>query len=167
MTKNLFLFASIIIASGVLFVNVYNSFVDVKSWGSDIPNSIASAREYFKAVNPGDFFRIFSPLNQLLAALVLILFWKTSASVRLCLGIAFGLYVLGDVLTFTYFYPRNDILFKTVQLTDVETLRKAWSGWNTMNWIRSLIVFAGLVFSFLSLHKIYTLHFSAGVHGSV
>lgn len=156
MTKNILLFASISLASGVLFVNVYNSVIDVKSWGSDIPNSIASAREYFKAVNPGNFFRIFSPINQLLALLVLILYWKASPSIRLCLGIAFVLYVLGDVLTFAYFYPRNDILFKTAPLTDVETLRKTWSQWNAMNWIRSLIVLAGLVFSFISLHKIYT-----------
>lgn len=157
MTKNIFLFASICIASGIAFVNVYNSLIDAKSWGSDIPNSIASAREYFKAVNPGNFFRIFSPINQLLALLVLILFWKASPSVRLCLGVAFGLYVLGDVLTFAYFYPRNDVLFKTASLMDVETLKKTWSGWNTVNWIRSFIVFVGLVFSFISLHKIYML----------
>jgi hypothetical protein len=154
MTKNIFLFASISVASGLLFVNIYNSLIDVRSWGSDIPNSIASAREYFKAVNPGNFFRIFSPVNQLLALLVLILFWKVSPAIRLFLGIAFGWYVLGDVLTFVYFYPRNDILFKTAQLTDVETLKKAWSEWNDVNWIRSLIVLTGLIFSFISLHKI-------------
>jgi Domain of unknown function (DUF1772) len=157
MTKNIFLFASVGIAAGVLFVNVYNSLIDVRSWGSNIPDSIASAREYFKAVNPGNFFRIFSPVNQLLSLIVLILFWKASPSVRLCLAIAFVLYVLGDVLTFAYFYPRNDIMFKTAQLTDVQMLKKTWSEWHSMNWIRSFIVLAGLIFSFISLHKIYTL----------
>jgi hypothetical protein len=157
MIKNIFLFASIGIASGLLFVNIYNSLVDAKSWGADISNSIATAREYFKAANPGNFFRIFSPVNQVLGLLVLILFWKSSPSIRLCLGIAFIMYVLGDVMTFAYFYPRNAIMFKTAQLTDVETLKKAWLEWNTMNWIRSLILLVGLVFSFSALHKIYTL----------
>lgn len=156
--KTIILFASISIASGILLVNLYTSLVDVKSWGSNVPNSIATAREYFKTVNPANFFRIFSPVNQLLGLLVLILFWKSSPSIRLCLGIAFVLYILGDALTFAYFYPRNDIMFKTARLSDINLLKRTVSEWNMMNWIRSLIILAGLVFSFLSLHKIYSLH---------
>ena len=155
--KKIILFASISIASGILFVNLYTSLVDAKSWGSSVPNSIANAREYFKTVNPGNFFRIFSPLNQLLGLLVLILFWKSSPSIRLCLGCAFVLYIAGDALTFAYFYPRNDIMFKTAQLTDIELLKKTWSEWSSMNWLRTLMLLAGLFLSFLSLHKIYTL----------
>jgi len=34
------LFASLCIASGLLFANIYTSLVDAKSWGSDIPASI-------------------------------------------------------------------------------------------------------------------------------
>jgi Domain of unknown function (DUF1772) len=156
--KSIILFGSISLASGLLFVNLYTSLIDSKSWASDIPNSIATTREYFKTVNPGNFFRIFSPICQVLGLLVLILFWKSSPSIRLCLGAAFILYVLGDVLTFAYFYPRNDILWKTTPLTDIDLLRKTVSEWRMMNWIRSLIIVAGLFFSFLSLHKIYSLH---------
>ena len=153
--KNVLLFLSVGIASGLLFVNIYTSLIDAKSWGSDIPNSIAKAREYFQTVNPGNFFRLFSPVNQVMALLVLILFWKLSPSVRFFLGAALVMYILADVFTFAYFYPRNDIMFKTAQLTDVDVLKKAWSEWDTMNWLRSLILLTGLFFSFLSLHKIY------------
>ena len=156
--KNFILFSSISIAAGLLFVNLYTSLVDARSWGSDIPNSMASARAYFKVVNPGNFFRIFSPLNQLLALIALILFWKAVPSVRLYLGGALMLYVLVEVFTFAYFYPRNDIMFRTAQLTDIDALRKAWSGWNMMNWLRTLILLAGLVCSFISLHRIYSLY---------
>jgi hypothetical protein len=152
--KTIILFASISIASGLLFVNIYTSLVDARSWGGDIPNSIATAREYFKAVSPGNFFRLFSPVNQVLGLLVLILFWKSAPSIRLCLGVALVLYILGDVFTFAYFYPRNDIMFKTAQLSDVDLLRKTVSEWSTMNWIRSLIILAGLFFSCISLHKL-------------
>ena len=154
--KNIIVFLSISIASGILFVNLYTSLIDAKSWGSDMPNSIAAAREYFKAVTPGDFFRIFSPLNQAVGLLALILFWKTSPSIRLCLGVAFALYVLGDVLTFAYFYPRNDIMFKDAKLTDVVLLKKVWSEWTFMNWVRSFMILVGLSLSCLSLHKIYS-----------
>ncbi|QBZ99117.1 DUF1772 domain-containing protein [Flavobacterium sangjuense] len=153
--KTTLLFVSISLASGLLLVNVYNSLIDTRSWGSDLPNSIAVARDYFKMINPGNFYRIFSPLNQLLALLSLILFWKVSPAIRLYLGISLVLYVLVDALTFAYFYPRNDIMFKTAQLTDIPTLKKAWSEWNMMNWVRSLLLLIGVVFSYLSLHKIY------------
>jgi len=161
--KQIILFASIMLAAGLLFTNMYNSLVDARSWGADIPRSIETARQYFKVANPGDFFRIFSPINQLLALLALILFWKTPASVRAYLAIALVLYVLCDVLTFAYFYPRNDILFKTGSLTDTGILRSAWSGWNVVNWLRSSMLFVGLVFSFAALHKIYSHKHAAAV----
>jgi len=154
--KNIILFLSIVIASGTLFVNIYNSLVDVRSWGSDVPHSIATTRDYFKAVNPGNFFRVFSPVNQILALIVLILFWKAFPGVRWYLGAALIFYILGDVFTFSYFYPRNDIMWKTAQLSDTGLLRKTVSEWAAMNWLRSLIIFAGLCCSFLSLHKIYS-----------
>src|SRR3954452_13216620 len=81
--KTIALFASISIASGLMFANVYTSLVDAKSWGSDIPGSIAAAREYFKTVSPANFFRILSPLNQVLALAVLVLFWKSSSPIRM------------------------------------------------------------------------------------
>src|SRR5258708_12050626 len=120
--KTIALFASISIASGLMFANVYTSLVDAKSWGSDIPGSIAVAREYFKTVNPANFFRIFSPLNQVLALAVLVLFWKSSSRIRMCLAAALVLYVLTDVITFPYFYPRNEIMFRAPQLNDVRLL---------------------------------------------
>lgn len=155
--KTFILFSSITLASGLLFVNIYTSMIDAKSWGSSISSSIATAREYFKNANPGNFFRLFSPVNQVLALIALIVFWKSSPSVRLCLGTALALYILCDVLTFLYFYPRNDIMFKTASLTDTKLLKNTWSQWNSMNWIRSFILLAGLFFSFLSLSKIYDL----------
>jgi hypothetical protein len=154
--KTILLFASITIAAGLILVNTYTSLIDAKSWGSHIPESIATAREYFKIVNPGNFFRIFSPINQALGLLVLIIFWKTSSKIRLYLAVAFLMYILAEALTFKYFYPRNDIMFRTAQLTDVDLLKKTWSEWNTMNWIRTLILIIGLIFSLLSLNKFYS-----------
>jgi uncharacterized membrane protein len=153
--KQIFLFASVSVACGLLFSNLYTSLIDARSWGSDLPNSIATAREYFKNVNPGNFYRIISPVNQLLGIIVLILFWKTSSSIRLTLGVALFLYLLAEGLTFGYFFPRNDIMFRNAQLTDVDLLRKTLAEWTRMNWVRSGILLTGILFSFLALHKIY------------
>jgi hypothetical protein len=153
--KLLLLFASTALASRLLFANIYTSLVDAKSWGANIPKSIETARQYFKIVNPRIFFRMISPPNQVVALLVLILFWKVSAAVRIYLGTALALYVCVDVFTFAYFYPRNKIMIETTPIPDIDTLKNAWTGWRTMNWLRSFIILAGLVFSFLALHEIY------------
>jgi len=152
----LILFASASLASGLLFANIYTSLVDAKSWGAAIPQSLETAREYFKSVNPQRFFRMIAPANLVAALLVLILFWKISVTVRMYSAMALGLYVGVDAFTFAYFYSRNKIMFETNPLPGIDALKNALTGWRTMNWLRSFIIFAGLVFSFLALHEIYT-----------
>jgi uncharacterized membrane protein len=154
--KTQLLYASIAIAAGLTFVNLYNSLVDVRSWGSDIPASIINARAYFRSVNPGTFFRFFSPLNQLVALVCVILFWKTAPSIRTTLIAALVLYILADVLTFAYFYPRNSILFMG-STPDKSILENVWREWSRMNWVRTAIVFAGLILSMISLHRSYSI----------
>ena len=153
--KKIILFASIGLASGLLFTNLFTSLVDARSWGNDIPNSIATARQYFKVVDPGVFFRLFSPINQVLGLIAVVIFWKTSPSIRLRLFIAFACYVAAEAMTFTYFFPRNDIMFRDAALTDIDLLKKTWSEWNNMNWVRTAILLVGVIFSMLSLHAIY------------
>ena len=153
--KTIIFYASIILASGLLFVNTYNSVIDAKAWGANIPQSLETTRAYYSTVNPGNFFRILSPINQIIALIVLILFWKSPNHVRLFLFIALGLYVLVDVFTFTYFYPRNNIMFINVPIASVKELKIAWSQWSAMNWLRSLMLLVGVIFSSISLHRIY------------
>ena len=57
------LFLSIISASGLTIVSIYNRIVDPKSWGSDIPASIQTARDYYQHVDPRRFYAIAGPVN--------------------------------------------------------------------------------------------------------
>lgn len=154
--KKLILFTSVALASGVLFANIYNSMVNAVATDSDIPNSVVAAREFFKTVNPGDFFKIFSPAAQIFTLLSLILFWKTAKSIRIFLGIALLCYISGDVFAFTYFHPRSDMMFVTEPVPDTETLKRLSSEWSSMNWVRSFVLFVGVVCSFLAVDKIYS-----------
>jgi len=72
--KKLILFLSIICASGLTMVSVYNSVVDAKSWGADIPASIQTARDYFQHVDPRRFYEVAGPMNLILILLTLTLF---------------------------------------------------------------------------------------------
>ena len=146
---------SVAVSSGVLFSNVFNSIVIGAATDSNIPNSVIAGKEYFKFINPGDFFKIFSPASQFLTLLSLIIFWKSCKKVRLLLGIALLCHITSDILAFTYFHPRTDMM-NSDPIPDSETLKRLSSEWNVMNWVRSCILLIGVVLSFLAVDKIYT-----------
>jgi hypothetical protein len=141
--RQVIIFTAIVATGAVLGANVYNSVVDVPNWGSQIPGSLETARRYFGVRNPGTFFRAASPLSQTLSLLMLIVVWGFGGPTRglAALALAFG--VLADVLTFAYFYPRNDVMF--VRPVDVQAMTQSWIGWNRMNHVRNVLVLAGLV----------------------
>ena len=153
--KKIVLYISVAFSSGLFFTLVYNSIVNAANWESNIPQSIIATLDFFVVANPGTFFQLIDPTNMLLVVLALILFWKGS-SIRLYLGIALLCYITSMILTFTYFYPRNDVMFLSQQLPDTETLKKAATEWGRMGWVRCLLSLAGLVCTFIALDKATT-----------
>ena len=148
--RKLSLALAISLAAGLLFTNIYTSMVDARNWGANIPASIQTTRNYFKAANPGTFFRIFSPANQVVTLLALVLCWRIGKKARIYCAIALICAIGADMFTFAYFYPRNDILFKLPIPPDLDALKTTWAQWTTMNWLRSLICAIVLVFDFLA-----------------
>ncbi len=138
------------VAAGILFVNLYNSLIDAPNWGADLPNSVLAARQYFTVVNPGNFFRIISPLNQVLALIAVIVCWKFGRARFIAIG-SLVLAILADVLTFGYFYPRNEILFVAPMEAGMETVRLAWEQWSSMNWFRSTICAVNTILALIVL----------------
>ncbi|HTE29652.1 MAG TPA: hypothetical protein VK666_04710 [Chryseolinea sp.] len=138
------------IVAGLLFVNLYNSLVDAPNWGADMPNSLLAARHYFTVANPGHFFRIFSPINQVLALIAVIVCWKFGNVRYLAIG-SLVLAVAADLLTFAYFYPRNEIIFTAPIETSMDTIRLAWEQWSAMNWVRSAMCAVNVVLALIIL----------------
>lgn len=152
--KKIVLYACIALSSGLFFTNIYNSIVNAANWESNIPQSITATRDFFVVANPGTFFKLIDLPNLMLTGLAWCLFWRESTSIRLCLGIALFCFISSLILTFTYFYPRNEIMFLSEQLPDTETLKTAAAEWGRMNWIRSMIWLVGLISSFVALDKV-------------
>lgn len=152
--RKLILVLAAIFATGLLFVNIYTSVVDARNWGSDIPNSLMAARAYFSVANPGTFFRVVSPMSQVIAVLALIICWRAGTRVRIYCAVALVLAVSCDLFTFAYFYPRNDIMFVAALNPDSEVLKAVWTGWTTMNWPRSGILAAQVVIDYLALMRV-------------
>jgi len=146
MLKTILVAAAAAVSAGLLFVNLYNSLVDAPNWGADIPNSISAARAYFSVTNPGTFFRLFSPINQVLALVAVIVSWKNFRYLAIAV---LATALLADIMTFAYFYPRNAVMF--VAPIDEGAIRAAWSQWSTMNWLRSLLCLVNTVLAFILL----------------
>jgi hypothetical protein len=156
--KKLILFLSIISASGLLMITIYNLVVDAKSWGADIPTSIQTARDYYNKVDPRNFFAIIAPINQFLILLTIVLFWKDSISLRIYFSVSFFSYAIIAMLTFIYFVPRDIIIFTSPIEGHAEQIKRALSQWKDMNWLRSLLGLVGILFSFKGLDTFYKIH---------
>ena len=144
-------------AAGLLFVNVYNSVVDANNWGHNFPSSILTARAYFSGFDPGHFYRVASPINQLLGLACLILCWKVDRRLRWLCAAAAAFAIAGDMMTFAYFYPRNDIMFRSAEPLNWDAIRAAHAQWTSMNWVRSGVVAVGLVSAFLAYSRMFAL----------
>src|SRR2546429_3720141 len=101
--KKIILFLSIVCGSGLTMVSIYNTVIDAQSWGSDIPASIQTARDYFQHVDPRRFYVVVGPINLILILLALILFWKDSISLRFYFAASFAAYAAILILTLAYF----------------------------------------------------------------
>ena len=152
--KRTIIFLSIAVASGLTMVSIYNTLVDATSWGSDIPASIQAARDYYKHVDPRRFYAIMGPINQILSLLTILAFAR-SPGLRRYFVASFVLYAAIVLLTFTYFIPRDLILFTWPIQEHLEEIRTAWTEWSRMNWLRSLLGIAGVTSSFIGLHRYY------------
>ena len=153
--KKLIVFLSVICASGLVMVTIYNLIVDAKSWGADIPSSIQTVRDYYKHVDPRNFFVIIAPINMALIVLAIILFWKDSTSIRTYFILSFLLYAIIAGLTFLYFIPRDLIIFTAPIEGHTEQIRAALSQWKNMNWLRTLLGLTGVMFTIKGLDAFY------------
>src|SRR3954447_7170727 len=149
--KKIILYISIIAAAGLTMVTVYNSLVDFKSWSSDVPSSIQVAREYYKHIDPRNFFSIIAPINQLAILLTVILFWRSSVIIRTHFIVTFFIYAAIGALTIFYFIPRDIIIFAKPVEGNVDVIKTALHQWQYMNWVRTALGLVGIFFSLKGL----------------
>lgn len=153
------LYSAIIINSGVLFVNIYNSIVDAPNWGANIPESIEIARNYFAEKSPQDFFKTIGIVIHILGINCVIRFWKTDKQIRFFNISTLTLILIIDLLTFTYFFPRNDIIFNPNSTINIKTFTKVLKEWEITNWIRTFITLGVVALYGLSLHKLFSIKY--------
>lgn len=99
--------------------------------------SLEHARGFLVASTPGSFFRVLSPAVQGLLLLSVLVSWRaTPSSIRWLLLSSLGAAIATDVVTFTFHYPRNDILFVARLDRPPAELRRIAQEWAWGNYVR-------------------------------
>jgi hypothetical protein len=123
----------------LLGATLYESVVMAPNYQRDVPTSIALARQFLQRTTPAHFFRVISPLTQLLLLASLIASWPLAAA-RWRLLTAFVLLVLVDVITYAYHYPRLTVMFKMPLQEDPSRMIRAAREWAWGNIVRAVLL---------------------------
>ncbi len=135
-----------VIGLGMLLgASAYESVVMAPNFGVRVPESLEHIRGFFVTTNPGTFFRVLAPATQILLVLALVLNWRVQRARWLLVGALVAL-TLADVITFTFHYPRNELLFERPfdQVTPAQ-LQEAAQQWGPLNHVRVGLLAAAIL----------------------
>jgi hypothetical protein len=128
----------------LLGATVYESVVMAPNYERDIPASLHLARQFLKRTTPAHYFRLITPLTQLLLLAGLVASWQIAAARwRLLTGLL--VLVLIDVITLTFHYPRLAIMFKAPMPEDRARLARAAREWALGNMVRAILLALALL----------------------
>jgi hypothetical protein len=149
--RDLLLVIAIVLTGALFGASLYDQVVMAPNYGADIPQSLEHAKQFMVAASPANLFRFLAPATQISLLLSLILNGGVKGR-RWFLLVALLLTVAGDVITFTFHYPRNAILFTDPMNTPVGVLTKAAVEWSYGNVARCcLILIANLLVIFAAM----------------
>ena len=137
----------------LLGATAYETVVMAPNYERDIPASIGLARQFLRRVTPAHYFRIISPLTQLLLLVSVVVCWGVPGA-RWFLLAALGALVLADVITFTFHYPRLNIMFKEPISPDPARLRGAAREWAVGNLVRGALLVGAFLAALLAVTRL-------------
>jgi len=121
------------------------------------PTGLEHGRLFMSIATPANLFRILSPATQLLLLVAIAVNWATPQSRWPLVGAVLVL-ILADVITFTYHYPRNHLMFDAPLTVEPERLSIAARQWATANLIRIALVLSCWLGALIALMRLAQSH---------
>jgi hypothetical protein len=128
----------------LLGATIYETVVMAPNYERDIPESIEVARRFLRRTTPAHFFRVVTPVTQILVLGAAVVAWHIALA-RWALLVTLALLLLTDVMTFAFHYPRLAIMFKGPMPVDAERLRRAAREWTIGNLGRATLLLLALL----------------------
>jgi hypothetical protein len=117
------------------------------------PAGLEHGRLFMSAATPANLFRVLSPATQLFLLVALAVNWANRRC-RWPLAFALLALIVADVITFTYHYPRNHLMFDAPLTVEPERLSLAARQWATANFLRVALVLAAWVGTLIALMRL-------------
>src|SRR5262245_3313976 len=110
-------------------------------------------RLFMSAATPASLFRVLSPASQILVLLAVVTNWSSPEQRWFLVGALLAL-VLSDVITFTYHYPRNRLMFTAPLTVEQDVLAVAARQWTSANFVRVALVLCAWVGTLIALLRV-------------
>jgi hypothetical protein len=138
-TLRLIVTGSALLGASALFgASLYDAFVLAPNLRGG-PTALEHGRLFMSAATPGNLFRVLSPSTQVLLFLAVVVNWPNPQR-RWPLVLACVALVLADIITFTYHYPRNRLMFEAPLTVEPGRLSRAAGEWASANLVRLALV---------------------------
>jgi len=115
--------------------------------------ALEHGRLFMSSATPANLFRVLSPLAQLLLLAAVVANWKGPGRGGLRVG-ALAALVFGDVITFTYPYPRLRLMFTAPLAVEPALLLQAAQQWAAANFVRVALLLGAWLSTLVALMRL-------------
>jgi uncharacterized membrane protein len=144
---------ALVLSAMLLGTGIYESVAVAPNF-QGAPTSLAHARGFYHATNPGMFFRVLSPATQIFILIALVCNWRPDPGTRWKLAGALALAILADVITFKFHYPRNAILFSAPLTNPPAYYDQVAREWAIGNYVRVALILVTVVLVMVSIIRV-------------
>jgi ABC-type transport system involved in cytochrome c biogenesis permease subunit len=145
-------FLPLILLLMLLGASSFQLVVDKPNW-TGVP-ALEHYRAFYQVTNPGTFFQTLLPAALLALLAALVCNWRPIPATRWRLAGALALTILAGVITFTFHFPRNKILFEDPLTRPAAYYRQVVAEWAAGDYVRIAVIATAIVLVAVSMIRI-------------
>lgn len=145
-------FFPLVLLSMLLGASSFQVVVDMPNW-TGVP-ALEHFRAFYQVTNPGTFFQMLLPITLLALLAALVCNWRPIPATRWRLAGALALMILVGVITFTFHFPRNKILFEDPLTRPEAYYHQVVAEWAAGDYIRIALIVTAIVLVAVSMIRI-------------
>ena len=145
-------FLPLVLLLMLLGASSFQLVVDVPNW-TGVP-ALEHYRAFYQVLNPGTFFQTLLPAALLALLAALVCNWRPVPATRWRLACALALTILVGVITFTFHFPRNRILFVDPLTRPAAYYHQVVTEWAAGDYVRLAVIASAIVLVAVSMIRI-------------
>jgi uncharacterized membrane protein len=145
-------FLPLLLLSMLFGASSFQLAVDTPNW-TGVP-ALEHYRAFYEVLNPGTYFQTLLPATLLALLAALVCNWRPIPATRWRLAGALALMIVVGVLTFTFHFPRNKILFVDPLTLPAAYYHQVVTEWVAGDYVRLAMILTAVVLVAVSMIRI-------------